>query len=89
MEQAEVPDFTIITVLTAELLQVIEAAIGKRSLRFDAASFLVRGVQPGVEPLGFLALFEAFTLYVKGAFRLIIEFHGRPGNLGASMGGTC
>ena len=63
---------------------MLETALARRHC--GCVVFLVRGVQHGVELLGFLALFEAFALYDNGAFRIISEFYVRPAHRGQGVG---
>ncbi|KEF41667.1 MAG: hypothetical protein ER33_10365 [Cyanobium sp. CACIAM 14] len=102
IERADVSDAPVITALTGELLEEIQAAIGERVFRFDAALnqarmeealesgrcvvFVARGPHAGSEPLGFLALCEAFALYAEGSFGIITELYVRPPHRGRGLG---
>jgi GNAT superfamily N-acetyltransferase len=102
IERAAIAAAAVITALTGELLEEIQAAIGERVFRFDAARnqarlegalasgrcvvFLARAPRPGDEPLGFLALCEGFALYAEGAYGIITELYVRPQQRGRGLG---
>jgi GNAT superfamily N-acetyltransferase len=104
IERADVTAAAAITALTGELLGEIQAAIGERVFRFDAARnlerlegalesgrcvvFLARAPHPGGGPLGFVALCEGFALYAEGAFGIITELYVSPPHRGRGLGST-
>ena len=102
IERAEASAAAAITALTGALLEEIQAAIGEQVFRFDAGRnrarlegalesgrcvvFLARAPHPEGEPLGFLALCEAFALYAEGTFGLITELYVAPPHRSRGLG---
>jgi GNAT superfamily N-acetyltransferase len=93
IDHAQPDDAPISAQMVGELLREIMAAIGTQAFAFyqeeaeaRARSWmtdgkyrvvLARDVDRGV-PLGFLALYESFFLYVEGSFGMIPELFVRP-----------
>ncbi len=99
---AEVWDAAAIITLTGELLDEIQTCISEKVFHFDAGAsqtrleaalengrcvvFLAHGPDTDSEPLGFLALCEAFALYAEGAFGIVTELYVRPPHRGLGVG---
>ena len=102
IELAEVSDSAEIIALTGELLEEIQTRISEGVFHFEAMAsqtrleaaiengrcvvFLAHGLATGSEPLGFLALCEAFALYAEGAFGIVTELYVRPPHRGLGVG---
>jgi Acetyltransferases len=90
---AQPDDAEVVATMVGELLHEIMAAVKEKAFGFDHDETMARARVwlkdgkytvllardgPHSEPLGFLALYESYALYTKGAFGTIPEFFVRP-----------
>lgn len=97
--QAQPEDADSVATLVGELLHEIMAALNDKVFDFHHDDTVVRArsrmkdglytvllAREGGEPLGFLALYESYALYTKGAYGTIPEFYVRPAHRSKGLG---
>jgi GNAT superfamily N-acetyltransferase len=92
IQRATADDAQEIAAMVGELLAEIMNAIGVQAFNFDLEETTARlkdflnrekyvvfvGRSDGVNPAGFIALYESYALYAEGAFGTIPELYVRP-----------